>query len=66
LWLQVFNYNTMEKMKAFEAHTDYIRYLEVHPSQPYVLSASDDMQIKLWDWEKNWTNTRHSRDTRTT
>jgi WD40 repeat protein len=35
-----------------EAHTDYIRCLEVHPTQPYVLSSSDDLQIKLWDWEK--------------
>ncbi|RVW41376.1 Coatomer subunit beta'-1 [Vitis vinifera] len=26
----------------------------VHPTLPYVLSASDDMLIKLWDWEKGW------------
>ena len=25
--------------------------------QPYVLSSSDDMTIKLWDWSKNWQNT---------
>ena len=46
-----------------EAHTDYIRCLEVHPTQPYVLSSSDDLQIKLWDWEKTaadgaWTCTQ--------
>jgi hypothetical protein len=24
----------------------------VHPVLPYILSSSDDMLIKLWDWEK--------------
>ncbi|CAN0456346.1 unnamed protein product, partial [Ectocarpus sp. 8 AP-2014] len=52
--IRVFNYNTMEKIQAWEAHTDYIRYLEVHPTLPYVLSASDDMSVKLWDWERQW------------
>jgi coatomer subunit beta' len=52
--LRVFNYNTMEKIKEFEAHADYIRSLEVHPSLPYVLSSSDDMCIKLWDWDRGF------------
>ncbi|OMO65210.1 hypothetical protein COLO4_31449 [Corchorus olitorius] len=26
----------------------------VLPTLPYVLSSSDDMLIKLWDWEKGW------------
>eukprot|EP01039_Chlorochromonas_danica_P011082 gene11082-12341_t len=52
--LRVFNYNTMDKIKEWEAHTDYIRYLEVHPNRPLVLSCSDDMSIKMWDWEKDW------------
>ena len=30
------------------------RCLAVHPTQPYILSSSDDMLIKLWDWEKVW------------
>lgn len=25
-FLRIYNYNTMDKVKAFEAHTDYIRY----------------------------------------
>lgn len=54
--IRVFNYNTHEKVTAFEAHADYIRSIAVHPSQPYVLSSSDDMLIKLWDWEKGWRN----------
>ncbi|CAM9271615.1 unnamed protein product, partial [Discosporangium mesarthrocarpum] len=63
--LRVYNYNTMDKardyfakrksgVQSWEAHTDYIRFLEVHPTLPVVLSASDDMSIKLWDWERNW------------
>ncbi|KAI1004886.1 Coatomer subunit beta' [Podosphaera aphanis] len=52
--LRVYNYNTSEKITSFEAHPDYIRAIVVHPSQPFVLTASDDMTIKLWDWEKGW------------
>jgi len=28
------------------------RCLAVHPTQPYILSGSDDMLIKLWNWEE--------------
>ena len=35
--LRVYNYNTMEKVKEWEAHTDYIRFIEIHPNRPYVL-----------------------------
>ncbi|THU45313.1 hypothetical protein C4D60_Mb02t16520 [Musa balbisiana] len=54
MFIRVYNYNTMDKIKAFEAHTDYIRCVAIHPTLPYVLSSSDDMLIKLWDWEKGW------------
>jgi hypothetical protein len=43
-------YLTLQQINAWEAHTDYIRYLEVHPSLPYVLSCSDDMSIKVKCW----------------
>ncbi|KKY21872.1 putative coatomer beta subunit [Diplodia seriata] len=52
--LRVYNYNTSEKITSFEAHPDYIRAICVHPTQPFVLTASDDMTIKLWDWERGW------------
>ena len=52
--IRVFNYNTQERLVAFEGHQDYIRHLEVHPSQPLVITCSDDMTAKLWDWEKGW------------
>jgi coatomer subunit beta' len=35
--LRVYNYNTMEKVKAWEAHTDYIRYVEIHPNRPFII-----------------------------
>lgn len=58
MFIRVYNYNTMDKIKVFEAHTDYIRCVAVHPTLPYVLSSSDDMLIKLWDWEKGWVCTQ--------
>lgn len=54
--IRVFNYNTHEKVTVFEAHTDYIRCIAVHPTQSYVLTSSDDMTIKLWDWDNGWKN----------
>ncbi|KAL0314326.1 UNVERIFIED_CONTAM: Coatomer subunit beta' [Sesamum angustifolium] len=47
MFMCVYNYNTMDKVKVFEAHTGYIRCVTVHPTVPYVLSSSDDMLIKL-------------------
>ncbi|CAN6931424.1 unnamed protein product [Brassica oleracea] len=58
MFIRVYNYNTMDKIKVFEAHADYIRCVAVHPTLPYVLSSSDDMLIKLWDWEKDWVCTQ--------
>jgi coatomer subunit beta' len=26
----------------------------VHPTQPFVLTGSDDMTIKLWNWDQDW------------
>lgn len=44
----------MEKIKEFEAHTDFIRSVIVHPKDPYLLSCSDDQTIALWDMDKNF------------
>ncbi|TDH67765.1 hypothetical protein CCR75_006014 [Bremia lactucae] len=52
--VRVFNYNTMEKVTSFEAHSDYIRHIEVHPTLPCFLTCADDMTVKLWDWDKNF------------
>lgn len=58
MFIRVYNYNTMDRVKMFEAHGDYIRSVAVHPSLPYILSCSDDMLIKLWDWDKNFACTQ--------
>ena len=52
--ISIFNYNTLEKVHSIEAHTDYIRSLAVHPTQPLLLSCGDDMVIKLWNWDNKW------------
>lgn len=54
LKIRVYNYNTQELVHAFEAHSDYIRGLAVHPTLPLVLSCSDDFSLKLWNWDKQW------------
>ena len=54
--VRVYNYNTMERVHDFEAHSDYLRSIAVHPTLPYIITSSDDMTIKLWDWEKRWEN----------
>jgi coatomer subunit beta' len=58
MMIRVYNYNTGELVHKWEAHTDYIRSLAVHPSLPYLLSTSDDTSIKLWDWDQGWANIR--------
>lgn len=56
--IRVYNYNTMESVVEFKAHTDFIRSIVVHPSLTYILSASDDKCIKLWNWENGWECTK--------
>jgi WD40 repeat protein len=43
-----------EKMHDFEAHDDFIRSIELHPTLPYIITSSDDMLIKVWDMEYNF------------
>ncbi|KAK3028321.1 hypothetical protein RJ639_037783 [Escallonia herrerae] len=52
----IWNYQSQEIEKSFKLteSPDFIRSVAVHPTLPYVLSSSDDMHIKLWDWEKDW------------
>ncbi|CCW63705.1 unnamed protein product [Phytomonas sp. EM1] len=52
--VRVYNYNTMERTKIFQAHVDYIRSIAVHDQLPIVLTCSDDETICQWDWSKDW------------
>ena len=54
LVIRVFNFNTLERVTQFTAHSDYVRGILVHPTRPIVLSCSDDLTIKAWDWDKAW------------
>lgn len=56
--LRVYNYNTGDLIKKWEAHADYLRSVAVHPTLSLLLSSSDDMSIKLWDWDKDWSLSR--------
>jgi coatomer subunit beta' len=40
----------MDKVKTIEGHNDFIRAIIVHPSEPYVISSSDDAKIKIWNF----------------
>jgi coatomer subunit beta' len=48
----------MEKVKEFEAHSDFIRALAVHPKDPYLLTCSDDGSIILFDIDKGFSQVR--------
>lgn len=32
-------------------HLDYVRTVEFHPEQPWILTASDDHTIRIWNWQ---------------
>ena len=40
LQVRVFNYNTLERQHAFDAHSDYVRSIAAHPTQPFILTSS--------------------------
>lgn len=43
--VRVFNYNTLERTHSFEAHSDYVRSIVVHPVQPYILTSGGQLLI---------------------
>jgi coatomer subunit beta' len=45
----------MDKVMEFKAHDEPVCLLCVHPTRPFLLTATyNDEWIKLWDWSKNW------------
>jgi len=38
--IRVYNYNTLERVHQFEAHSDYVRSIAVHPTQSFILTSS--------------------------
>ncbi|KAL8435645.1 hypothetical protein Efla_007278 [Eimeria flavescens] len=53
--IRCFSLHTQEKIQEVaNAHKDYIRHLDIHPTRGLALSSSDDMTIKLWDMDQGW------------
>jgi WD40 repeat protein len=44
--IRVYNYNTLERVHQFEAHSDYIRSIAIHPTQSYLLTSSGMIQYR--------------------
>ncbi|XP_044974302.1 uncharacterized protein LOC123442352 isoform X3 [Hordeum vulgare subsp. vulgare] len=53
-YVHVHDSMTMKILKKFKAHGRRVRSFAVHPTRPFVLSASWDKLIKLWDYENGW------------
>lgn len=45
-------------MKSIEAHGDFIRAIIVHPTEPFVITSSDDAKIKIWNHDKDFSLVR--------
>ncbi|VAI81524.1 unnamed protein product [Triticum turgidum subsp. durum] len=55
-FVHVYDYEKeLETVMSFKVHDGVFAWcsLDVHPTQPYVLSGCD-RQIKLWDWDQDW------------
>ncbi|GJN06930.1 hypothetical protein PR202_ga24707 [Eleusine coracana subsp. coracana] len=53
-YIKVYCYSTMRQLKVLKAHESVVTSLDIHPTEPYVLSAAQDNHVKLWDWKKDW------------
>ncbi|KAL5204968.1 hypothetical protein ABZP36_009839 [Zizania latifolia] len=55
-FIRVYTYESpVKQVKRFKAHNTWtITCLDVHPTEPYVLSMGSQDRIKLWDWDKGW------------
>lgn len=45
--MRVFNYNTLERQHAFDAHSDYVRSIAAHPTQPFILTSSGESSREI-------------------
>ena len=55
--VRVFNYNTLEKCRSLRRTSTTSGTSSRIRQRLTCLTASDDMTVKLWDWEKGWANT---------
>lgn len=59
--VHTYNDGEPKQVERVEAHEGAVTSLAVHPSQPLVLSSSDDGTIRLWNWSEGWSCTREFR-----
>ena len=48
--IKVWSYKLRRCMFTLLGHLDYIRTVEFHPEYPWIVSASDDQTIRIWNW----------------
>ena len=49
--LQVWNYKLRRCLFTLLGHLDYIRTVQFHSEYPWIVSASDDQTIRIWNWQ---------------
>ena len=54
LFVRVFDLNTLECIKQFEGHADFIRSIVVHPTQPIVLTSGGTFDSKTYRSLDEW------------
>lgn len=50
IW-QVWNYKLRRCLFTLLGHLDYIRTVQFHNEYPWIVSASDDQTIRIWNWQ---------------
>ncbi len=47
----MWNYKLRRCLFTLLGHLDYIRTVQFHQEYPWVVSASDDQTIRIWNWQ---------------
>ena len=45
------SYKTRRCLFTLHGHLDYVRSVYFHHEHPWILSASDDQTIRIWNWQ---------------
>lgn len=47
----MWNYKLRRCLFTLLGHLDYIRTVQFHSEYPWIVSASDDQTIRIWNWQ---------------
>ena len=53
---KVFDAKTGKQLSTLFAHTQAVRSVDFHPSSKYILTGSEDAQVKVWKWVQTYDN----------